>query len=124
MPLPRADLDGHQVPDRFLHGLDRLLIHIRAHEPVTMARVDDEIRGADPQFRVEPRTDPGQIFVADRSDLADGHRVHGDNRGASRTVIQHEGPDVEAVVRGLRVRVGDVDLGGPCPELGRGSPRW
>ena len=74
------------------------------------------IRGADAEFLLEPRTDLGQVVVADRADLADGHRVDGDDRRASRTIVEHEGPDVEAVVGGPGLRVGDVDLGGTRPE--------
>ena len=55
MAAAGADVDGHHVLPRLLHGLDRPLCDIFPYHSVTMAGIDQDIRGLDLQLLLELR---------------------------------------------------------------------
>ena len=121
----RADIHRNHTLPRFFHCLDSPLIDIRAHDSMTMAGIDQDIRRLNVEFLFDLRTHFRKIVVADRSDLRDGDGVDGDDGRRRGVILQYKCLDIQAVIDQAGLHIGNVRSSDSRPELGRnGSVIW
>lgn len=105
-----ADRDRDHVAKRRLDRLDGFLVGVVANAAMAVAGDDDHMLRIKIPFRLQRPSHLGEVIVADRTDLADRHRIDGDDRHRRLAGSEHERLHVQRVVGGNDFLVRDLDF--------------